>query len=155
MANLDKKSGTVRILSESSSADFSDKNAYEVAIRKLLRGKPEKSYLVNTFPEDAKLHKAWVENGVLLLDFNSRFEYNRYGHLGLKIQLQQVLWTAFDLADQALERGDDKIAHIESVSILIDGKRKKTLGGEGLSLKPFFGREDLHRSLSAGSPHGG
>jgi spore germination protein GerM len=153
LANLDKKSGSVHFLPQTICVDLSEKNPYEVAIKKLLHSKSEKTYLINTFPDDAKLNKAWIENGVLLLDFNSRFEYNRFGHQGLKIQLQQVLWTAFDLSDQALERGDDKVVRIESVSILIDGKRKKSLGGEGLSIKPFYGREDLKRSL-AGSSHG-
>ena len=110
------------------------------ALDKMLTHVPQKSGFINAFDKKVQLLKAWVENDVLIVDFNSRFEYNRYGHLGLKMQIQQVLWTAFGVSK-------DSQHELNRVSFLINGRRKERLGGEGLVLKPFYSRLDLVKKL--------
>lgn len=146
LTQLDRKTGAARVLPIRSAFAWGERNAYGEAVKHLVKLRPDREGYLNPFPENVRLNKAWIENGVLLLDFNRAFEYNRFGHLGLQVQIQQVLWTVFDLSDRSGSMVPEKI---DSVSILIDGKRKKTLGGEGLALKLFYGREDLLRLLAS------
>lgn len=143
LGSLDKRSGQVKLTPVKTLIEAGDQDPYAVAVKELLHFHSDRdAALVNTFPENVRLRSARIENGVLLLDFNQAFEFNRFGHLGLQVQIQQILWTVFDVSDQR----DKKL---ESISILVDGKRKKTLGGEGLVLKPFYGRSDLVRTIGA------
>lgn len=143
LGSLDKRSGLVKLTPVKTLVEAGDLDPYASAVKELLRFHSDRdSALVNTFPENVRLRSARIENGVLLLDFNQAFEFNRFGHLGLQVQIQQILWTVFDVSDQR----DKKL---ESISILVDGKRKKTLGGEGMVLKPFYGRSDLVRTIGA------
>jgi spore germination protein GerM len=87
---------------------------------------------------------------VLLIDFNSRFEYNRYGYMGLSIQIQQLLWTIFRYNDEIIRRARETgqpVVHISRVSFLIEGRRKSRIGGEGVPLKLFYSRSDLKREV--------
>jgi spore germination protein GerM len=146
LTQLDRKTGAARLLPIRSAFAWGERNPYGEAVKHLVRLRPDREGYLNPFPDNVRLNKAWIENGVLLLDFNRAFEFNRFGHLGLQVQIQQVLWTVFDLSDRSGSMVPEKI---DSVSILIEGKRKKTLGGEGLALKLFYGREDLLRLLAS------
>ena len=121
-------------------------NLYKDVISALLRYEPRSKDhrhkdVVQVFSEEVRLKKAWIENKVLLLDFNEPFEKNRYGNRGLFIQIQQLLWTLFQ--SPLLE------GQFDSISILVDGKRKQQIGGDGMPLKPFYVKTDMRRYIHA------
>ena len=71
---------------------------------------------MSLIPEGTRLLDALVKDGVAYLNFSSEFETNRIGVEGYFAQLQQVIYTSTEFAT------------VNSVQILIDGKKKDTLG---------------------------
>ncbi|HMB00536.1 MAG TPA: GerMN domain-containing protein [Spirochaetota bacterium] len=114
---------------------------YKNLIKKMLlyKNRNDLDRPFNIFNNGVKIRKAWLEEDVLLLDFNSRFSYNRYGYNGLRMQIQQVLWTVF--------KNQQENQEIKNISFLINGKRKSKIGGEGMQLKPFYNKKDIKKVI--------
>ncbi len=93
------------------------------------------------FPEKLIVKRAWVENQTLMVDFNRAFEYSRYGRKALAVRLQLLLWSVFS-ANQNLQP-----APIRFVSILIEGRRKTKIGGDGWVVNPFYSERDLKPAI--------
>lgn len=137
------------------------KNAQLVALETSMEGKKESYFknLINTLihfkasdrklinglqfhtKNTIKILRVYLENDVLILDFNEAFEYSRYGYAGLNLQIQQILWTVFNSKGAKLEK-------IKNISFMINGVRKKKIGGEGMELKLFYSRKDLRKQIS-------
>ena len=122
---------------------FDADSIYDKPLRYLLNYDDVQEKGFNCFSKGVILKKVWIENDVLMLDYNQKFENNRFGHLGLQVQIQQILWTAFAVST---DQGDE----IKRISFLINGKRRTRIGGEGMSLKPFYTRRDLRRIIGVG-----
>lgn len=91
-------------------------------IQELLNGpttKEIKNGASHYIPNDTELINASVSNGIALLDFDENFHLNEYGSAGILAQLYQVVLSA------------TKIPSINSVQIIINGKKSQYLGGEG------------------------
>lgn len=71
-------------------------------------------------PEGTKLYSVAVKNGTALINFSEEFEFNSYGVEGFLGQLMQIVFTATSFST------------VNSVQILIEGKRKEYLGSEGV-----------------------
>ena len=90
-----------------------------------------------------KLVDVKIEENVLMINFNKKFEYTKYGYMGHQARIQQILWTIFNSKAAKIE----KIAY---VSFLIEGERKMNIGGEGMGLKPFYSRKDMKKIIRSG-----
>ncbi|MGL4986375.1 MAG: GerMN domain-containing protein [Treponemataceae bacterium] len=76
--------------------------------------------LISLIPAGTVLLSASVQNKMAVLDFNDDFQFNNYGVDGYLGQLMQVVFTATEFFS------------IDSVQILIEGKKQDYLGGEGV-----------------------
>ncbi len=110
-------------------------------ITTLINFKSENRKIINGFQNKVKLKNAYLENDVLILDFNESFEFSRYGYAGLNLRIQQILWTVFNSKGAKAEK-------IANVSLMINGKRKRKIGGEGLELKLFYSKKDIIKTIS-------
>lgn len=82
--------------------------------------------LRSLIPDGTKLLSATVRNGTAYLDFNDRFRFNSYGVEGYNVQLEQVVYTA------------TQFQTVKRVQILLDGKIRRFLASEGVSIdKPL------------------
>lgn len=93
------------------------------AIRALLSGPSEEELrrnLVSLIPPGAVLRSARILGSTAVLDFNEAFMYNKFGIEGYAAQLKQVVYTATTFAT------------VQDVQILIEGKNRDFLGGEGV-----------------------
>lgn len=70
-------------------------------------------------PKGTKLLSARVTDGVAYLNFNDAFEFNEEGGEGSRFQMMQVVYTA------------TAFSTVNSVQILIEGKKQEYLGSEG------------------------
>jgi len=93
--------------------------------------------LVSFIPAGTKLISAHIEKGHLLLNFSSEFEENYSGRDAILLEISQVILTAFDFKE------------VDRISILIEGKKKKYITGEGIPLKEVYTKHDLS-SLNVG-----
>ena len=74
---------------------------------------------VGFIPKGTKLLSAGVTDGVAYLNFNDAFEFNEEGGEGSRFQMMQVVYTA------------TAFSTVNSVQILIEGKKQEYLGSEG------------------------
>jgi len=82
--------------------------------------------LISLIPSDARLLSAQVRGSTAYLDFNEAFMYNRYGIEGYAGQLKQIVYTATSFST------------VKDVQVLIDGKTRDYLGGDGVYIgKPL------------------
>ncbi len=96
----------------------------EGAIRELIKGlskKEKERGLLNAVPFDLKIRGIKVVNRTALIDFNSSIEKGASGNILLS-RLDQIVYTATQFEE------------IENIIITINGKRKETLGSDGLSI---------------------
>lgn len=142
LAKTAEDSRSLDIASYKTEIKLGDKHPVGYALDAMIRYRPRSRSWVQGFPEDVRLLDVHLENGVLLLNFNKAFEYNKYGHMGLRLQIQQVLWTSFHYCDA-------NNIPVEAVSFLVNGERKRNIGGEGLALKLFYTKKHLEKSLEA------
>ncbi len=89
--------------------------------------------IISFIPKGTKLISASIKNGTLILNFNEKLEENYSGREAITLEILQILYTAFEF---------DKV---KKVKILINGKRKQYITGEGIPLKSYYTREDLSR----------
>lgn len=106
-------------------------------ITQLLALKSLQASDINTFDQSVLLKSATVENNVLMLDFSKEFEYSKYGMVGLRSRVQQILWTVFS---------NSKGMGIDAVSFTIEGQRKESIG-DGYTFKLFYSVKDLQKQL--------
>jgi len=96
-------------------------------------GEAERKRGLKTFiPQGTKLISASLKNNHLTLNFNENFENNYLGREAIEIQLKQILLTCFEFDE------------VKTVSILINGEKKKYITGEGILLKHYYTRSDLN-----------
>lgn len=92
----------------------------------------EKRGFKSFIPQGTKLISASLNNNHLILNFNENFENNYLGRQAIEIQLKQIILTCFEFDE------------VRSISILINGKRKRYITGEGIPLKESYTRSDLN-----------
>ena len=110
----------------------SGSNKVEGALKELIRGLSKKerdSGLLNAVPQDLKIRSIRVNNRTAIIDFNGSIEKDAAGSILLS-RLDQIVYTATQFSD------------VESVIITINGKKRNTLGSDGLSINgPLHRRE--------------
>ncbi len=99
------------------------------AVNALLAGPSEgeiRSGLVSLIPRETKLLGITVRGSTAIVDLSEAFMYNHYGVEGYLAQLKQVVYTA------------TAFPSVQDVQILVEGKQKDYLGGEGVYIgKPL------------------
>lgn len=99
------------------------------AVNALLAGPSEgeiRSGLVSLIPRETKLLGITVRGSTAIVDLSEAFMYNHYGVEGYLAQLKQVVYTA------------TAFPSVQDVQILVGGKQKDYLGGEGVYIgKPL------------------
>lgn len=89
------------------------------------------SGITSFIPDETELISASIQNGYLTLNFSSKFEENYSGREAILLELSQVVLTSFNFAQ------------VTKLSILIEGKRKRYITGEGIPLKEVYTKQDL------------
>ncbi len=87
--------------------------------------------MTSFIPDDTELISARIQNGHLTLNFNDKFEENYSGTEAILLELYQVLLTSFN------------ISQVTKLSILIEGKSKRYITGEGIPMKEVYTKQDL------------
>ena len=99
------------------------------AIKALISGPSEaeiRSGLVSLVPRGTKLLGIVLRGSTAVIDLSESFMYNRYGSEGFGAQLKQIVYTA------------TAFASVQDVQILVEGKARDYLGGEGIYIgKPL------------------
>ncbi len=89
------------------------------------------SGITSFIPDETELISASIQNGHLTLNFSSKFEENYSGREAILLELSQVILTSFNFTQ------------VTKLSILIEGKRKRYITGEGIPLKEVYTKQDL------------
>ncbi len=87
--------------------------------------------ITSFIPDETELISARIQNGYLTLNFSSKFEENYSGREAILLELSQVVLTSFNFTQ------------VTKLSILIEGKRKRYITGEGIPLKEVYTKQDL------------
>jgi len=99
------------------------------AVNALIAGPSEgeiRSGLVSLIPRGTRLLGITVRGSTAIIDLSDAFMYNHYGIEGYSAQLKQVVYTATSFPS------------VQDVQILVEGKQKDYLGGEGVFIgKPL------------------
>lgn len=99
------------------------------AINALLGGPTEgeiRSKLISLIPRGTKLLGINIRGSTAIIDLSEAFMYNHYGIEGYSAQLKQIVYTATSFSS------------VQDVQILVEGKVRDYLGGEGVFIgKPL------------------
>ena len=99
------------------------------AINALIAGPSEgeiRSGLVSLIPRGTKLLGITLRGSTAIVDLSDAFMYNHYGIEGFSAQLKQIVYTATSFSS------------VQDVLILVEGKARDYLGGEGVYIgKPL------------------
>lgn len=87
--------------------------------------------LSSLIPAGTKLLSAMVRGNTAYLSFSEEFQFNAYGIEGYAAQLRQIVWTVTEFPN------------VETVQILIEGRRVDYLGSEGIWIGGPIGRDSL------------
>ncbi len=87
--------------------------------------------IISCIPPKTRLLSAKVKSGVAYLNFSKEFEFNPYGREGTYNQLKQIVFTA------------TQFPTVKAVKILIEGKEKVYIGGEGIMINKLLTRDDF------------
>lgn len=87
--------------------------------------------VITNIPNNTKLLSVAVKDNTAFINFSTEFEYNSFGKEATITQLKQVVYTATEFSN------------VKFVQILINGKIKKYLGGEGVLIEKPFTRSDF------------
>jgi len=93
------------------------------AIKALLSGPTEgeiRSKLVSLIPKGTTLRGVNMRGSTAIIDLSEAFMYSKYGIEGYTAQLKQIVYTA------------TAFPSVQDVQILVEGKVKDYLGGEGV-----------------------
>jgi len=104
------------------------------AIKALIAGPSEaeiRSGLVSLIPHGTKLRGVAVKGGTAVIDLSDAFMYSRYGNEGFSAQLRQIVFTATSFPS------------VQDVQILVEGKARDYLGGEGIFIGKPLSRNSL------------
>ncbi len=96
----------------------------ESALKELIRGlspSEERRGLLTAVPENLKLRNVRMRDRTAELDFNGSLQWGATGNILLN-RIDQIVYTA------------TQFENVDSVIIKINGKTRRTLGGEGLSI---------------------
>ncbi len=100
------------------------RNPVESALKELIRGlspSEERRGLLTAVPENLKLRNVRMRNRTAELDFNGSLQMGAAGNILLN-RIDQIVYTA------------TQFENVDSVIIKINGKTRRTLGGDGLSI---------------------
>ncbi len=103
---------------------INDHSPVKGALNELLKGPNKKERgrgLLTAMPVDLKIRKIDIQNNMAVLDFNSAIEEDANGNI-LLTRVDQIVYTATQFKE------------IDRVLIKINGKPKRFLGGDGLSI---------------------
>jgi germination protein M len=99
------------------------------AVNALIAGPSEgeiRSGLVSLVPRGTKLLGITLRGSTAIINLSDAFMYNHYGNEGFSAQLKQIVYTATSFPS------------VQDVQILVEGKAKDYLGGEGVYIgKPL------------------
>jgi len=104
------------------------------AIKALIAGPSEaeiRTGLVSLVPRGTKLKGIVVKGSTAIIDLSDAFMYNRYGSEGFAAQLKQIVYTATSFPS------------VQDVQILVEGKPRDYLGGEGIYIGKPLSRNSL------------
>jgi spore germination protein GerM len=87
--------------------------------------------LVSLIPRGTKLIGITLRGSTAIIDVSESFMYNQYGREGYQAQLKQVVYTATSFSS------------VQDVQILIDGKTKDYLGGDGIFIGTTLSRNSF------------
>jgi spore germination protein GerM len=87
--------------------------------------------LISFIPEGTTLISAHLKSGHLTLNFSEDFEENYNGREAIHFQLSQVMLTSFEFKQ------------VSALTILIGGRQKRYITGEGIPLKEVYTKDDL------------
>jgi spore germination protein GerM len=131
----DKLVAVTRTLPEIEAGESADKSAVaRFAAEKLLAGPTAgeiKEGFFTQIPQRTKILRLFVENGTVFVDFNRRIGEYGGGTTSIQGIISQVVYTLTD------------VQGIKRVSILVEGKSKAVLGGEGYTVDRPLRREDV------------
>ncbi len=130
---FNQNDGSIRLVPVERNVEYKD-SPITKTINALLHGptqSEQKNGIISLIPEGTSLISARIENGLLTLNFNSQFEANYSGREAILLQLSQVLFTSFGFSQ------------VSGVSILLEGKKKQYITGEGIPLKGMYTKQDL------------
>jgi len=130
---IDSENGSVKPVLVERTVEYKD-SPITKTFEALLNGPSEaerKKGLMSLVPDQTKLLAARIENGHLTLDFSHHFEENYTGREAILMELAQVVLTSFDFEQ------------VSSLSILIEGSKKRYITGEGIPIKEEYTKQDL------------
>ena len=139
LVKIDEEDGTARPAPVQRTVKFKD-SPITRTIEALLNGPTEtekRKGMTSFIPDDTELISASIKDGHLVLNFNEKFEENYSGREAILLELSQVLLTSFN------------INQVTKVSILIEGRNKRYITGEGIPLKDVYTKQDLSDLLSS------
>ncbi|MBN2545174.1 MAG: GerMN domain-containing protein [Spirochaetes bacterium] len=88
--------------------------------------------IITNIPETSGLISVSIRNNIAYVNLTKEFEYNSYGKESTIAQIKQLVFTATEFPN------------IRSVQILIEGKVKTYLGGEGVIISKPISRNDFN-----------
>jgi germination protein M len=89
--------------------------------------------LLTMIPMEAKLLGVTVRNDTAFIDFNESFRFNSQGTEALDAQLRQVVYAATEFPS------------VKNVQILIEGKKVRYLGTEGVRIDESLSRASFQK----------
>ena len=110
-----------------------NKNILNKSIKSLLRelNRREKHLgFLNALNSNIKLLSSDIRKGIAYLNFNSNLEYGAAGSI-LRSRIRQIIYTA------------TQFDNVRGVVIKINGRRRGTLGGDGLSIGGILKRRSI------------
>ncbi|MCK4798067.1 MAG: GerMN domain-containing protein [Spirochaetes bacterium] len=89
------------------------------------------SEIITNIPHNTKLLSVVIKDNTAYINFSKEFEFNSYGRESTIAQIKQVVYTATEFSN------------VKSVQILINGRVKTYLGGEGVVINKPLSRDDF------------
>ncbi len=130
---INKNDGTAKLYPVKKAVVYRD-SPITRTIDTLLKGPTEdekKEGITSFIPGATSLISARIQDGHLTLNFSNQFEENYSGWQAIHLELYQVLFTVFEFPQ------------VNALSILIEGKKKQYITGEGIPLKAVYTKQDL------------
>lgn len=87
--------------------------------------------LLSSIPTKTKLISVYIKNNTAFINLSQEFEYNPYGREAALAQVKQIVFTTTEFSS------------VKNVQLLIEGKIKTYLGGEGIIINKPLTRNDL------------
>lgn len=88
--------------------------------------------LLNLIPQETKLNRVWISDGVAYIDFSEALRFNQFGSEGLTAELRQIVYTATEFQT------------VNAVQILINGEKLDYLSSEGIYVGEPLSRQQTY-----------